>query len=315
MMDGPIPPPSSTSSSSSATLLPPSNSSSSSVFRPRRSDDWNEYRPAIEHLYRDKQLKLRDVKRAMEKEYKFFASEKQYKDRLASWNIRKNIKAKEVHIMLRKQQKRAAEGKQTVFRVAGQDIDTKRISRFVRRYGTNVEANNSRDAPLQSPPVPQSPLPFQQAHHIMQTQSLLQTPILQTQPFHAASPEPATPSDMSYGTPPPDERGMTLSPSTETHSQFHDDRSESTYNVDTNHVRSLSVSTASAFSTDTIQNEPSRPVEDAMRDNMGWPALDDFQKHLMKLQRTLDQSMSRFVSHEERLQQEAQAELSRSTGQ
>jgi hypothetical protein len=36
------------------------------------------------------------------------------KDRLAAWHVRKNIKAKEVHLMLRKQQKRAAQGKQFV---------------------------------------------------------------------------------------------------------------------------------------------------------------------------------------------------------
>ena len=66
-------------------------------------------------------------------------SEKQYKDRLAAWHIRKNIKAKEVHVMIRKQQKRAARGKQTAFRVGGQEVDSKRISRFVRRYGSSWE--------------------------------------------------------------------------------------------------------------------------------------------------------------------------------
>lgn len=45
-----------------------------SVFRPCRSDDWHEYRETIEQLYRDDQLKLRDVKRIMERNYMFFAS-------------------------------------------------------------------------------------------------------------------------------------------------------------------------------------------------------------------------------------------------
>lgn len=70
-------------------------------------------------------------------------SEKQYKDRLAAWHIRKNIKAKEVHVMIRKQQKRAARGKQTAFRVGGQEVDSKRISRFVRRYGSSWEPTGS----------------------------------------------------------------------------------------------------------------------------------------------------------------------------
>lgn len=47
---------------------------SQNVFRPRRSDDWHEYREIIEQLYRNDQLKLRDVKRIMERDYKFFAS-------------------------------------------------------------------------------------------------------------------------------------------------------------------------------------------------------------------------------------------------
>ncbi|KAJ5781172.1 hypothetical protein N7457_006332 [Penicillium paradoxum] len=170
------------------------SASPSNVFRPRRSDDWHEYREIIEQLYRNDQLKLRDVKRIMERDYKFFASyyyplfpfffsvvicpilgpryrsspppfwqypltsesrEKQYKDRLAAWHVRKNIKAKEVHLMLRKQQKRAAQGKQTAFRVNGQNVDPKRIARFVRRYGTSWDSNRGKEPEAE----PQSPEP------------------------------------------------------------------------------------------------------------------------------------------------------------
>ncbi|KGO78279.1 hypothetical protein PITC_058920 [Penicillium italicum] len=153
----------------------PISPQSPNVFRPRRSDDWHEYREIIEQLYRNDQLKLRDVKRIMERDYKFFASEKQYKDRLAAWHVRKNIKAKEVHLMLRKQQKRAAQGKQTAFRVNGQNVDPKRIARFVRRYGTSWDTNRGKE------------------------------PEAETQ-----SPEPQTPSDMTCYTPEPtDEHSVT----------------------------------------------------------------------------------------------------------
>jgi hypothetical protein len=81
--------------------------------------------------------------------------EKQYKDRLAAWRVRKNIKAKEVHLMLRKQQKRAAQGKQTAFRVNGQNVDSKRIARFVRRYGTSWNTNRDKKPETE----PQSPEP------------------------------------------------------------------------------------------------------------------------------------------------------------
>lgn len=46
--------------------------------------------------------------------------------------------------MIRKQQKRAARGKQTAFRVGGQEVDSKRIARFVRRYGPQWD-NRPRD--------------------------------------------------------------------------------------------------------------------------------------------------------------------------
>ena len=62
-----------TSISPTSTTSPPSTSSSS-YFRPRKSDDWRDYRHVIEHLYRKDQLKLRDVKRHMEDNYNFVAS-------------------------------------------------------------------------------------------------------------------------------------------------------------------------------------------------------------------------------------------------
>lgn len=68
----PYPPPSMTLSPQSPATG--SGSASNAVFRPRRSDDWNEYRDLIEQLYRNDQLKLRDVKRIMERQHNFIAS-------------------------------------------------------------------------------------------------------------------------------------------------------------------------------------------------------------------------------------------------
>jgi hypothetical protein len=132
-------------------------------------------------------------------------SEKQYKDRLAAWNIRKNIKAKEVNVMIRKQAKRAARGKQTVFRVAGQKVDTKRIARFQRRYqnGTSWDAGHETPGrPVESHrESPEPGAPF--------TASIFQQRYVDVRI--------ATPSDMSYYTPEPDERATTLSPHPESH--------------------------------------------------------------------------------------------------
>ncbi|KAL4814117.1 Clr5 domain-containing protein [Aspergillus spinulosporus] len=256
MMEGSFTP------SSLSTPTPASSSSSATprLFKPRKSEDWNKYRPFIEQLYRNDQLKLKDVKNIMERDHNFTASsvlpslvscpspllpslacllphnyirlalpgssflincspisqmlrscltfgrEKQYKDRLSSWNIRKNIKAKEVRIMYRKQQKRAAIGKQTVFRVAGQKVDTKRIARFVRRYGTNID-NESR--PVEpSGDSGASPEPCMSSRWLV--------------PFSVVvNCGAATPSDMSYYTPEPDERPTSLSLSPHPESDAH----------------------------------------------------------------------------------------------
>ncbi|CAL5867833.1 uncharacterized protein PFLUO_LOCUS2054 [Penicillium psychrofluorescens] len=178
----PNPRPASLTLSPQSPPLPNPSSSSSSIFRPRRSEDWQNYRETIEQLYRNDQLKLRDVKRIMERDYNFYASEKQYKDRFAEWNLRKNLKQKEVHVMLRKQKRRAAQGKQTAFRLHGQVVDKKRITRFGRRY----------------PDV---------WNHVQKT------------PADKLSPEPETPSDMTYFTPEPaEESSAPISPMTEMHS-------------------------------------------------------------------------------------------------
>ncbi|KAL3494053.1 Clr5 domain-containing protein [Aspergillus germanicus] len=261
MMEGSIP---SSSSLSTPTPTPTTTSSSPaapSVFRPRRSEDWNKYRATIETLYRDDQLKLRDVKRIMERDHKFVASEKQYKDRLAAWNIRKNIKAKEVNVMIRKQAKRAARGKQTVFRVAGQKVDTKRIARFQRRYqnGTSWDAGHETPGrPVES---------------------------------HRESPEPATPSDMSYYTPEPDERATTLSPHPESH-PHHIDTLDPIQDPEQDDTNSM---TLSPSNTSTYANQ--FPDERYSVTEEG--ALSRFQRRLMELDQRFEKDTAHLFPLEE----------------
>ncbi|KKK19951.1 hypothetical protein ARAM_007115 [Aspergillus rambellii] len=251
-MEGSIPSSSSLSTPTAASSSP----AAASVFRPRRSEDWNKYRPFIEQLYRDDQLKLRDVKRIMERDHKFVASEKQYKDRLAAWNIRKNIKAKEVNIMIRKQQKRAAKGKQTAFRVAGQKVDTKRIARFVRRYGTNWDNDT----------------------HPMEP--------------HQASPEPETPSDMSYYTPEPDERASTLSPHPEAQPHLFD-KLDPIPDSELDDTQSLPITLSPTTST----NDTPKPLETpGPLAEDPWHALAMFQSRLLELQETLDTTTAGLIS-------------------
>lgn len=244
------------------------------MFRPRRSDDWQQYRPIIEQLYVNNQLKLRDVKIIMEREHHFVASEKQYKDRLAAWHIRKNIKAKEVHVMIRKQQKRAARGKQTAFRVGGQEVDSKRISRFVRRYGSSWETTGSPNGAATAAPTGRFGDP--------------------KSPRISYSPEPDTPTDMSCYTPEPDDRPPALSPMPEIpgdprtlepspldhlpHHELADDQSLS--------------ATLSPGLTTTNDTPKASSLDDDLHEEDPWSALVSFQDRLLVLHQTLEQSMS-----------------------
>ena len=97
--------------------------------------------------------------------------------------------------MIRKQQKRAARGKQTAFRVNGQEVDNKRIARFQRRYGDTWDEEKDRDVQQMSPePSTQgiSPSTYQKKLCIADSNINI-----------------ATPSDMTCYTPEPADEGAT----------------------------------------------------------------------------------------------------------
>ena len=95
--------------------------------------------------------------------------------------------------MIRKQKKRAARGKQTAFRRSGQEVDQKRIARFVRRYGSSWNQKRDKDAELQSP-EPRSSTSIHSRSHLTQLAI-------------------ATPSDMTCYTPEPAEEASAVTPS------------------------------------------------------------------------------------------------------
>ncbi|KAH8429972.1 uncharacterized protein LDX57_007644 [Aspergillus melleus] len=167
--------------------------------------------------------------------------------------------------MIRKQQKRAARGKQTAFRVGGQEVDSKRIARFVRRYGTQWDSKPRDD-------------------------------------HRQASPEPKTPSDMSCYTPEPDERGATLSPLPElqpNHREVAHPRYDETFDpmpeADLDDNRSLT-----ATLSPSLPNETPKPLEPPLQEADAWSELVSFQDRLLVLHQTLEQTMSGFTSpHDE----------------
>lgn len=97
--------------------------------------------------------------------------------------------------MIRKKQKRAARGKQTAFRRAGQNVDPKRITRFVRRYGSNWVNKRDKEAELQSPEPSES---FEK-----------RAPPLGGGIGELMQLAAGTPSDMSCYTPEPEEEAAT----------------------------------------------------------------------------------------------------------
>lgn len=100
--------------------------------------------------------------------------------------------------MLRKKQKRAARGKATAFRRAGQVVDKKRITRFVRRHPGDWATPRDKDAELQSPEPSMS---FDE-HRDLAWVYLYKLSIL----MQLAT---ETPSDMSCYTPEPEEEAAT----------------------------------------------------------------------------------------------------------
>lgn len=56
--------------------------------------------------------------------------------------------------MLRKQQKRAARGKQTAFRVGGQEVDPKRMARSLRRHNKSSEQEREKENHEEESPEP-----------------------------------------------------------------------------------------------------------------------------------------------------------------
>jgi hypothetical protein len=65
--------------------------------------------------------------------------ERQYKRKIATWNLEKNIKDADVRIMLRKQLKRKLEDeKDSIFTVHGRSVPPQKLSRFVQRKEVTI---------------------------------------------------------------------------------------------------------------------------------------------------------------------------------
>lgn len=82
----------------------------------------------------------------MRERYGLDATAKQYKDRIKTWGLNRNIKADEMESMIKIRQKRKWENKQTAFRVRKRPVNPEKIKRYMRdhpipAFGANKDGN------------------------------------------------------------------------------------------------------------------------------------------------------------------------------
>lgn len=101
--------------------------------RPTTSSDWDKHRGIIERLYIDQDMSLSTVIGELKEAYGFIATERQFKRRISSWRLDKNIKDDEMRAIIATETTRLRQGKQSVFYVRHRQVDPMKIKRFARR--------------------------------------------------------------------------------------------------------------------------------------------------------------------------------------
>ncbi|KIN01170.1 hypothetical protein OIDMADRAFT_145279 [Oidiodendron maius Zn] len=115
------------------------------------SEEWEAQRDLFTHYYAVEDKPLREVKEIMENQYGFRATERQYKRRIALWNLDKNIKDSDMKVMLRVQlQRRNQEGKETAFYLHGRPVPHQKLERYLRRKALSEADIMSWNMPLPS---------------------------------------------------------------------------------------------------------------------------------------------------------------------
>ncbi|KAL0931268.1 uncharacterized protein CTRU02_214003 [Colletotrichum truncatum] len=102
--------------------------------RPETEQDWEDQRARITELYWEQDKDLNDVIEIMQQQYRFLATQKQYKLRIKRWKIEKNIKTSESQAMIRIQKQRQEhEGRSTTFILRKRKVPPEKIDRFAKR--------------------------------------------------------------------------------------------------------------------------------------------------------------------------------------
>ncbi|KAH8897977.1 hypothetical protein GQ53DRAFT_818227 [Thozetella sp. PMI_491] len=131
---------------------------------PLSDEAWDEKRGLLEQLYLVEDRDLKDIIEIMKGDG-FLATRKQYLRHFKRWHIEKNIKTHEYRAMVRIQNRRLAEGKQTEFRVRKRPVPRDKISRFLRKYNDRLSRDDSpyADEPTTPPDIEYSSPPLSPA--------------------------------------------------------------------------------------------------------------------------------------------------------
>ncbi|TEA17340.1 hypothetical protein C8034_v000448 [Colletotrichum sidae] len=107
---------------------------------------WGRMRATITRLYQDEGRPLKEVKKIMERDYRFYATQRMFKTRVIRWGLDKKLKEAEVTHMLNVKRQRLAAGKDSIFTVRGQNVDWDRVEQYLKR---RPDLDNKRHTHIQ----------------------------------------------------------------------------------------------------------------------------------------------------------------------
>ncbi|KAF8545125.1 hypothetical protein BDD12DRAFT_266967 [Trichophaea hybrida] len=112
------------------------------------SAEWDSHFQTIRKLFLTDGYTLSDVRSIMERDYKFHATVAQYKKKTKAWKIEKNLPQRKIIPMIRKQDRRLAEGKSTTFFFQGQPVSNEKLERARKRFEKETAAELHPDSPV-----------------------------------------------------------------------------------------------------------------------------------------------------------------------
>ncbi|KAA8912973.1 hypothetical protein FN846DRAFT_903117 [Sphaerosporella brunnea] len=99
-----------------------------------KAQEFDEYRRIITDLYITEDHSLEAVRKIMAERYQFYGTEAQYKKKIRSWRLDKNVPQKKMVYLIRKKEQRQAEGKPSLCLFHGQIVEDAKLERSRLRF-------------------------------------------------------------------------------------------------------------------------------------------------------------------------------------